>query len=324
MIKNKFLKILLICGFLYSSLVFSEEIQFDSLPDPIRTYINLSLMETFQFSFIINSLEKEKTLGKDAACEIFEDDFNEFNKLGMNQYRPLSSIVYGNELSRLLGWIISAHPKEIINIYAYNKAGLIAGLHGKLFPEMDKCWIADKEWWIKISNNKNTDHPLIETIKHDDAKLLNLTVDPKNYIYVTIPIFSKEKKPEFLGAIRLVLNKHQCSFKFPAKEGLKMNDNNTHSKRPEIKGLKIDYLSHHPEWIPLIAQWTYSTWHQYDPTLTLERSLKSINTRLNTDKVPLTLVAIHNDKPIGTVNLKKSVPVQNVPENKIWLGSFYV
>ena len=207
MIMNKFLKVLFICGFLYSGLGLSEEIQIDSLPASVRNYINLSLMETFHFSFITNSLEKEKTLGRDAASEIFEDDLNEFNKLGMNQYRPLSSIVYENELSRLLGWIVSAHPKQIINVYAYNKAGLIVGLHGKLFPEMGKCWIADKEWWTKVSDTKNIHLPLIETIEPDDAKLLKLQVNSKNYIYVTIPIFSNGKKPEFLGAVRLVLNK---------------------------------------------------------------------------------------------------------------------
>ena len=103
-----------------------------------------------------------------------------------------------------------------------------------------------------------------------------------------------------------------------------MTDNDTHSNKQEMTDFKIDYLANHPEWVPIIAQWTYSAWHQYDPTLTVERSLRSINTRLNTDKVPLTLVAIHNNKPIATANLKKSVPVQNVPENKTWLGSFYV
>jgi len=91
-----------------------------------------------------------------------------------------------------------------------------------------------------------------------------------------------------------------------------------------INAIKIDYLANHPDWAPIIAYWTYFTWHKYDPTLTLEGSLARIKTRLNTDKIPLTLVAIHNNTPIGTVNLKNSVPVPNAPKDKIWLGSFYV
>ena len=88
--------------------------------------------------------------------------------------------------------------------------------------------------------------------------------------------------------------------------------------------ITIDYLARHPEWVPIIAEWSYSAWHKYDPTLTFERSLASIKTRLNTDKIPLTLVAIHDNRPIATANLKMSVPVLNVPKNKVWLGSFYV
>ena len=88
--------------------------------------------------------------------------------------------------------------------------------------------------------------------------------------------------------------------------------------------IKIEYLTLHQEWIPIIAQWTYSAWHKYDPTLALENEEASIKTRLNTDKIPLTLVAIYNNEPIGTVNLKTSVNVPNVPKNKVWLGSLYV
>jgi hypothetical protein len=72
---------------------------------------------------------------------------------------------------------------------------------------MEKCWIADREWWKKVSDTKNIHLPLVETIEPEDAKLLKLQVNSKNYIYVTIPIFSKGKKREFLGAVRLVLNK---------------------------------------------------------------------------------------------------------------------
>lgn len=88
--------------------------------------------------------------------------------------------------------------------------------------------------------------------------------------------------------------------------------------------IAIDYLANHQHWLETVAQWTVTEWSKYDPTLTIERSLTSIRSRLNIDKVPLTLVASRGDQPIATVNLKDSVLVEGVPSGKTWLGSFYV
>ena len=86
----------------------------------------------------------------------------------------------------------------------------------------------------------------------------------------------------------------------------------------------VDYLANHSKWVPIIAGWTYDTWSKYDPTLTFERSLASIQSRLNIDSIPLTLVVIDNNRPIATANLKASVKVPGVPLDKIWLGSLFV
>lgn len=88
--------------------------------------------------------------------------------------------------------------------------------------------------------------------------------------------------------------------------------------------IKIDYLANHQEWIKPIAQWTLDAWGQYDPSLTMERSIASIKSRLNTDKIPLTFVVDVNNLPVATANLKEAVLVPNVPKDKVWLGSFYV
>lgn len=86
----------------------------------------------------------------------------------------------------------------------------------------------------------------------------------------------------------------------------------------------IDYLAAHEEWIETVAHWTVSEWSKYDPTLTMQRSLASIRGRLNTDRVPLTLVASRGKQPIATANLKDSVLVEGVPLGKTWLGSLYI
>lgn len=92
----------------------------------------------------------------------------------------------------------------------------------------------------------------------------------------------------------------------------------------EKNNFAIDYLANHQEWIHTIAEWTCNAWKEYDPTLSIEKSKESIKTRLNTTKIPLTLVVSTNNLPVATANLKNSVPVQGVPEGKVWLGSFYV
>jgi hypothetical protein len=45
---------------------------------------------------------------------------------------------------------------------------------------------------------------------------------------------------------------------------------------------------------------------------------------MNTDKIPLTLVALENGVPVGMANLKKDAEVSGLPKDKVWVGSFYV
>jgi hypothetical protein len=86
----------------------------------------------------------------------------------------------------------------------------------------------------------------------------------------------------------------------------------------------VDYLANHPEWAPRLASWTYNAWHSYNPDLTKANELSKIKTRMNTDKIPLTLVLVENGSPVGMANLKQSAEVPGLPQHKVWVGSFYV
>jgi GNAT superfamily N-acetyltransferase len=88
--------------------------------------------------------------------------------------------------------------------------------------------------------------------------------------------------------------------------------------------ISIEYLANHPEWAPQLAAWTYNAWHSYNPDLTEENALANIKTRMNTDKIPLTLVAVEMGAPVGMANLKREAEVQGLPKDKVWVGSFYV
>lgn len=91
-----------------------------------------------------------------------------------------------------------------------------------------------------------------------------------------------------------------------------------------LNQIEIKYLADVPELVPTIAKWSYDTWGKYDPNLSVESEVKSFGEKLNKDKVPMAFVALNNNQPIATVNLKKGIPVQGYEDRDLWLGCFIV
>jgi GNAT superfamily N-acetyltransferase len=83
-------------------------------------------------------------------------------------------------------------------------------------------------------------------------------------------------------------------------------------------------LAKHPDWAPQLATWTYNAWHSYNPDLSEADELSKIKTRMNTDRIPLTLVLVASGSPVGMANLKLTADVPGLPQDKVWVGSFYV
>ena len=71
--------------------------------------------------------------------------------------------------------------------------------------------------------------------------------------------------------------------------------------------ITIGYLADYPEWVPLIAGWFYEQWYDLyvNRSMTLKDTEDSITERCNYDKIPLALVAVKDDKAIGTICLKQ-------------------
>lgn len=88
--------------------------------------------------------------------------------------------------------------------------------------------------------------------------------------------------------------------------------------------VQIKYLAEVPHFVPTLAQWTMDAWSKYDPALNLSNVTASLKEKLNTDKIPLTLVAISGDKPVGMVSLKPKVKVAGYEDRNLWLGSYWV
>lgn len=86
--------------------------------------------------------------------------------------------------------------------------------------------------------------------------------------------------------------------------------------------MKIVSLCDHPEYIDVVANWTWTEFCKVDrPTVTLEQTREKL-VRQTKESVPHTYVAVIDDKPVGTIayydnNLAGS-------EFTPWMGSLYV
>lgn len=87
--------------------------------------------------------------------------------------------------------------------------------------------------------------------------------------------------------------------------------------------IAIDYLANHPQWLPILAEWTYSEWGKFDSENSLETTVKRYEDRLNKDCLPIMLVAYSDSNPVGCVSLKVTEMAIR-PNYTPWLGSMYV
>lgn len=68
--------------------------------------------------------------------------------------------------------------------------------------------------------------------------------------------------------------------------------------------MHIELLANHPDTIPTLAEWFYEEWSHIYPSRTLQDFANSIAERVNTDRIPLALVAFEGQELIGTICLK--------------------
>ncbi len=86
---------------------------------------------------------------------------------------------------------------------------------------------------------------------------------------------------------------------------------------------QISLLLHHPEAIPTLAGWFFGEWGHLDEARTVATETERLSARLHADHLPLTLVALIDGAPVGTVSLR----AEQVPERREWtpwLAGLYV
>lgn len=87
--------------------------------------------------------------------------------------------------------------------------------------------------------------------------------------------------------------------------------------------MEICYLKAYRQCIPTIAQWFYDEWRDFYLSLTVNDIIERLEQRTNTDAFPLALVAVENDKVIGTVSIKQ-YDMDTRMNYSPWLASLYV
>ena len=86
----------------------------------------------------------------------------------------------------------------------------------------------------------------------------------------------------------------------------------------------IDYLANYPEHLGACAAWGYGRWGVQKPHGSLERAIKHYKNALNTDKIPMTLVAIdtQTNLPIAMGSLVEQ-DGKDWAEHTPWIASIY-
>ena len=87
--------------------------------------------------------------------------------------------------------------------------------------------------------------------------------------------------------------------------------------------MEIKYLADCPEVIPTLASWTFEQWGQQYQMESIRVQLKLFADRVNRDKIPLSLVAFLDTRPVGTASLKvrEMTTHTHLP---YWLGAVFV
>ena len=96
-------------------------------------------------------------------------------------------------------------------------------------------------------------------------------------------------------------------------------------RRMPPRNIAIDYLANCPELVDEMARLSWKEWQEIyqQREQTLEHSLKNYRDRMNTDRLPLTLVALHRGELVGMVSLKFH-DMDTRPDLDPWLGGLLV
>ena len=87
--------------------------------------------------------------------------------------------------------------------------------------------------------------------------------------------------------------------------------------------MKIDYLAERPACIPTLAKWFLREWRDFYGGMKWEEVAEPFYRRLNRSALPLALVALEGERPVGTISLLEE-SISTHKHLAPWLGGLYV
>jgi N-acetylglutamate synthase-like GNAT family acetyltransferase len=90
-----------------------------------------------------------------------------------------------------------------------------------------------------------------------------------------------------------------------------------------MRGVRISYLTEHPEYIPQLGQWLFEQWDTILGEKTPEARIAKLKTHLNRDQLPIAWVAHVNGQVLGTAALRVH-DLEGREDLTPWLAGVYV
>jgi GNAT superfamily N-acetyltransferase len=87
--------------------------------------------------------------------------------------------------------------------------------------------------------------------------------------------------------------------------------------------VRVAHLADHPKALPILSQWLFDEWGHRSPGGTVQRMSLILKERMNRNRLPLALVALQNDQPLGTASLRiRELEIRS--QYEYWLGTLFV
>ena len=86
--------------------------------------------------------------------------------------------------------------------------------------------------------------------------------------------------------------------------------------------LEFEYLAHHPDQVDRVIAWWHTVWG--DRMGPIDQAASQLRANLNSDSLPIQILAMLNGEPVGTAVLKHQELGDLFPDKQYWLGSVFV
>lgn len=87
--------------------------------------------------------------------------------------------------------------------------------------------------------------------------------------------------------------------------------------------MDLEFLANKENAIPVLARWYFEEWGHLEKGNTLDKVTEKLHGYLNTDKIPLIVLAVEGGEILGAAQLKYR-EMDIYPEKEHWLGGVYV